>query len=93
MRSTTTEKYAAFFDYMGADGSNLTDKQLEQIESQGHVNDWLAERLGVERGNKQFEEKKERWWEGDRFILHPDLYKKDIQFYLTRDLPELLATY
>lgn len=37
--------------------------------------------------------KKESWFEGDRFILHPELYKKQIRGYVTEELPELLATY
>jgi hypothetical protein len=95
MGSKKTEKYAAFFEYMGVPkAQSLTDVQLAKINEEG-TNSWLLRtlRITTDRQRAEFERKNSDWWDGDRFVLHPDLYKTDIHFYLTRDLPELLATY
>lgn len=93
MRNKRTEKYAAFFEYMGVDSSFLTDEKLEEIENIEHTDNWLCRKLEVERGDSDFEYKSQRWWEGARFIIYPELYKDELNRFLIHDLPELLATY
>lgn len=81
---------------MGLDIHNLTDEQLEKIERENdHVDEWLAKKLGMERHfeGSPFDARNRKWWNCDRLILHPELFKRERAEWIQNELPEEMGTY
>jgi hypothetical protein len=93
-RSFSEQVYSAYFRYMGIPNmENITESQIEEIQDEGELT-WYERTFNADRKMlEKYSAKKAAWFEGDRFILEPLLYEKKIKFYLTGDLPKLLATY
>ena len=97
MRSEETERHAALLKYLGDTNSHLfTDKDLREIED-GELgfHDWLRAQMRLDTVEKEnaFEAKLTRWYEGDRFILYPELFIKQRPSFIEHNLPEILAKY
>jgi len=96
--SNYTQMFEGYFKYMGLDIQSLTDVELKKIQENLrkqdiHMDEWLSNQLGLERDNVTFQRMIEKWFNHDRFILYPELFKTHISKYLREELPNNVATY
>jgi hypothetical protein len=95
MRNLTTTKTALLFDYMGVDSSNLTNESLKKIKEEGHLYDYLARQVGMERGDPDspFHMKIDKFNRYDKLKLYPEIYKSEIQDHIKDNLKPKITSY
>ena len=93
-KSNYEQIYSAYLGYLGIPNmENITQAQIDKIQDEGESTWYERITNANERQMVSYYNKKNQWFEGDRFILFPEIFKKQIKKYLAVELPEIVATY
>jgi hypothetical protein len=93
-RSNYEQIYSAYLGYLGIPNmENITKAQIDAIKEEGESTWYERITNANERQMVSYHNKQSQWFEGERFILFPEIFKKQIKNYLAVELPEIVATY